>query len=82
VPGPEARRLVAEHGYDPVFGARPLRRYLARELETRIGRALLTGELREGGVIRVDVRDGELSVGFVGAEAARMVSLPSGELLR
>ena len=62
---PEARRLIAEHGYDPVYGARPLRRYLAHELETRIGRALLTGELREGAVIQVDARNGELSVGFV-----------------
>jgi len=60
----DARRLIAEHGYDPVYGARPLRRYLARELETRIGRALLSGELREGAVIRVGVRDGELRVTF------------------
>ncbi len=60
----EARRLIAEHGYDPVYGARPLRRYLAHELETRIGRGLLSGELREGAVIRVGVRDGELRVSF------------------
>ena len=60
----EARRLIAEHGYDPVYGARPLRRYLAHELETRIGRALLSGELREGAVIRVDGRAGELRVSF------------------
>ncbi len=60
----EARRLIAEHGYDPVYGARPLRRYLAHELETKIGRALLSGELHEGAVIRVDVRDGELDVRF------------------
>ena len=60
-----ARLLIAEHGYDPVYGARPLRRYLAHELETRIGRALLSGELRDGATIRVDAHDGELSVGFV-----------------
>jgi ATP-dependent Clp protease ATP-binding subunit ClpB len=60
----EARRLIAEHGYDPVYGARPLRRYLAHELETRIGRALLSGELQQGAVIRVDVIDGELNVRF------------------
>ncbi len=63
----QARRLIAEHGYDPVYGARPLRRYLAHELETRIGRALLAGELREGAVIRVDARNGELNVAFVEA---------------
>src|SRR4030095_12219519 len=48
----DARRLIAAHGYDPVYGARPLRRYLAHELETRIGRALLSGELNEGASIR------------------------------
>jgi len=66
----EARRLIAEHGYDPVYGARPLRRYLAREVETRIGRALLSGELAEGAVIRVDVKNGELVVGFASEPAA------------
>jgi ATP-dependent Clp protease ATP-binding subunit ClpB len=66
----QARRLIAEHGYDPVYGARPLRRYLAHELETRIGRALLSGDLREGAVIRVDVRNGELIVRFVEEHAA------------
>jgi ATP-dependent Clp protease ATP-binding subunit ClpB len=60
----DARRLIAAHGYDPVYGARPLRRYLAHELETRIGRALLSGELNEGAIIRVEVLDGELNVRF------------------
>jgi ATP-dependent Clp protease ATP-binding subunit ClpB len=64
-----ARRLIAEHGYDPVYGARPLRRYLAHELETRIGRALLSGELHQGAVIRVDVRDSELEVRFAPVHA-------------
>jgi ATP-dependent Clp protease ATP-binding subunit ClpB len=60
----EARRLVAEHGYDPVYGARPLRRYIAHELETKIGRALLRGDIAGGGKIRVTVENGELSVGY------------------
>ena len=38
-----ARRYIATAGFDPVYGARPLRRYLQREVETRIGRALLSG---------------------------------------
>ncbi|HZC89282.1 MAG TPA: AAA family ATPase, partial [Mycobacterium sp.] len=41
---PEARRLIAEHGFDPVYGARPLRRYIAHEVETKIGRALMRGD--------------------------------------
>jgi ATP-dependent Clp protease ATP-binding subunit ClpB len=51
----EARRFIAEQGYDPVYGARPLRRFIAHEVETRVGRALLSGDVREGGTIRVDV---------------------------
>ena len=59
---PDARRFIAEQGFDPVYGARPLRRYIARQVETRIGRALLTGDVRDGAVVRVEVRDGELVV--------------------
>jgi ATP-dependent Clp protease ATP-binding subunit ClpB len=57
-----ARRFVARAGYDPVYGARPLKRYLQRELETRIGRALLAGEIKDGTVISVDVSDDQLTV--------------------
>ena len=41
-----AREVVARQGYDPVYGARPLRRYIQREVETRIGRALIAGQIR------------------------------------
>ncbi|MFR9773408.1 ATP-dependent chaperone ClpB [Nocardia sp. SC052] len=61
---PEARRLIAEHGFDPVYGARPLRRYIAHEVETRIGRALLRGEIEPGGAIRVTVAGDELAVAY------------------
>lgn len=57
-----ARRFIARQGYDPVFGARPLKRYLQHELETRIGRALIAGDISDGQVVRVDVVDGELTV--------------------
>jgi ATP-dependent Clp protease ATP-binding subunit ClpB len=57
-----AREFVAEAGYDPVYGARPLKRYLQHELETRIGRALLAGFIPEGSTIVVDVQNGELVV--------------------
>jgi ATP-dependent Clp protease ATP-binding subunit ClpB len=59
-----ARHHIAEHAYDPVYGARPLRRYIQREVETRIGRALLARDIREGATIRLDVRDGELVVSW------------------
>jgi ATP-dependent Clp protease ATP-binding subunit ClpB len=61
---PEARRFIAEQGFDPVYGARPLRRFIAREVETRIGRALLAGDARDGAVIGVTLADGELSVSY------------------
>jgi ATP-dependent Clp protease ATP-binding subunit ClpB len=61
---PDARRMIAEHGYDPVYGARPLRRYIAHEVETKIGRALLSGDIAGGGKIRVTVDNGELAVAY------------------
>ncbi|MEU3168039.1 ATP-dependent chaperone ClpB [Streptosporangium sp. NPDC050280] len=59
-----ALRHIAERGYDPVYGARPLRRFIAREVETRIGRALLSGEADEGAVVQVDLADDELAVTY------------------
>jgi len=58
----EARDHIALAGYDPVYGARPLKRYLQHELETRIGRALLSGFIPEGATIHVDVQNDELMV--------------------
>ena len=56
-----ARELIARQGYDPVYGARPLRRYIQREVETRIARALISGEVTDGAVIAIDA-DGELLI--------------------
>ena len=61
---PEARAFVARAAYDPVYGARPLKRYLQHHLETQIGRAMIAAEVREGGRIRVDEENGELKIGF------------------
>ena len=58
----EARRHIARKGFDPVYGARPLRRFIAHDVETRIARALLAGEVRDGSTITVRVDDGELVV--------------------
>jgi ATP-dependent Clp protease ATP-binding subunit ClpB len=57
-----ARLLIAREGYDPVYGARPLRRFIQREVETRIARALLAGEIVDGATIILDARDDELIV--------------------
>jgi ATP-dependent Clp protease ATP-binding subunit ClpB len=58
----EARRFIAAQGFDPVYGARPLRRFIAREVETRIGRALLTDAIPEGTTIQVELKGDELVV--------------------
>ena len=55
-----ARDWAAERGYDPVFGARPLKRFLQRQLETRLARGLVSGEIAEGSDVRFTVRDGAL----------------------
>ncbi len=58
-----ARRHIAAEGFDPVYGARPLRRYLQHQLETRIGRALLAGDVPDGATLTVDVTtDGQLTI--------------------
>jgi ATP-dependent Clp protease ATP-binding subunit ClpB len=57
-----AKELVARQGFDPVYGARPLKRYLQHELESKIGRALIAGEVREGSVLKVDAAGGQLKV--------------------
>ena len=58
----EAKTHIAQAGYDPVYGARPLKRYIQRELETRVGRALIADELQIGSVVSVGVREGSLTV--------------------
>jgi len=57
----EAKRFLAEVGWDPVYGARPLRRAVQRELESVIARKLLSGEIQSGATVRVFVRDGALA---------------------
>ncbi|MGA2053254.1 MAG: AAA family ATPase, partial [Opitutales bacterium] len=65
----EAKKWVGEKGYDPVFGARPLRRFLQKQVETRLARALIGGEVREGQTVtfKVDAKKGELGMEVGGA---------------
>jgi ATP-dependent Clp protease ATP-binding subunit ClpB len=53
---------IARSGYDPVYGARPLKRYLQRSVETKIGRALIAGGIEPGARAVVDLENGELQV--------------------
>jgi ATP-dependent Clp protease ATP-binding subunit ClpB len=52
---PDARSWLAERGYDPVFGARPLRRLIQTEVQNKLATALLSGRVRDGDIVRVDV---------------------------
>jgi ATP-dependent Clp protease ATP-binding subunit ClpB len=58
----EARRFIATQGYDPVYGARPLRRFIAREVETRIARAVLRDAVADGATVRVELHGDQLVV--------------------
>ncbi|MBR22484.1 MAG: ATP-dependent chaperone ClpB [Leifsonia sp.] len=52
---PDARTWLAERGYDPVYGARPLRRLMQHEIDDALARAILSGTIADGDVVRVDV---------------------------
>jgi ATP-dependent Clp protease ATP-binding subunit ClpB len=56
----KAKEWVAEKGYDQVFGARPLKRFLQRHLETRLARALIAGEITEDSTASFKVKGDEL----------------------
>ncbi|NGZ75638.1 ATP-dependent chaperone ClpB [Saccharibacillus alkalitolerans] len=57
-----AARLIAREGFDPVYGARPLKRYMQRALETRVARALIAGEAQDGDRLLADEQNGALTV--------------------
>ncbi len=58
----KARELIANMGYDPTYGARPLRRVIQKQLVDRLALALLSGEIRTGDAVTVDTREGELAL--------------------
>lgn len=57
----EAREHIAREGYDPVYGARPLKRFLQREVETPLARRVLEGAIGGGSVVKVAVKDEKLA---------------------
>jgi ATP-dependent Clp protease ATP-binding subunit ClpB len=67
----KAKTWAAEKGYDPVFGARPLKRFLQRNVETKLARALISGEVAEGSAITFTVRNEELAQVQEGAAAKK-----------
>ena len=65
----EAKRLVIDRAYDPLYGARPLRRYLQHTVETLLSRQIISGMVEPGSVLTVDVVNGELAVTAAGPRA-------------
>jgi ATP-dependent Clp protease ATP-binding subunit ClpB len=66
----DARTLLGNLGYDPSYGARPLRRVIQKQLVDRLALALLQGDIRQGEAVRIDVSGGELALEPVAAAAA------------
>jgi ATP-dependent Clp protease ATP-binding subunit ClpB len=67
----EARDYLADAGYDPTFGARPLKRLIQRELQDPLAMKLLSGEIAEGDTVVVDAVEGGLTLGTGKAAPAR-----------
>jgi len=59
---PDARSWLAEKGYDPIYGARPLRRLMQREIDDKLARSLISGEIQDGDTVRVDLGPDGLTV--------------------
>ena len=63
-----AKQFIVENGYDPVYGARPLKRYLQKHVETLAARLILSDGVRAGDVIQIDEQDGKLTASAVHRE--------------
>ena len=61
----EAKQFITDNGYDPVYGARPLKRYLQKHVETLAAKLILADGVRAGDTILIDVKDGKLSASAV-----------------
>ena len=58
----EAKKQIIEEGYDPVYGARPLRRYLQRNVETMVGKAIISGAIQQEQQLIIDYKNGEYQI--------------------
>ena len=56
----EAKEYIAENGFDPVYGARPLKRFIQRNLETKIARSIIAGEIRESQQVTIVVQNNDI----------------------
>ena len=75
---PQARKYLAEKGYDSTFGARPLARVIQKEVRDVLTDEVLFGELEHGGTVTIGARDGALTFSYVAAEAPAPRDAPAG----
>lgn len=62
-----AKAWIAQEGYDPVYGARPLKRFMQKQVETKLARAIVAEEIPEGSIVRFTVGDSKLAMNVSGA---------------
>jgi ATP-dependent Clp protease ATP-binding subunit ClpB len=75
---PAAVRHIAKAAYDPVFGARPVKRYIQKHVETELGRRIIRGDIPDGSRVRLAVKDGALDY-EVTAAASKETSKETAE---
>jgi ATP-dependent Clp protease ATP-binding subunit ClpB len=71
-----AKEFIAKTGYDAVYGARPLKRFIQRELETKVARSLIANEIPAGSIVKVDVVGDKLEVARVAEGASEQKVVP------
>jgi ATP-dependent Clp protease ATP-binding subunit ClpB len=76
---PDARAWLAERGYDPIYGARPLRRLMQHEIDDKLARALLAGDVQDGDTVMVDLAGDELTVSRFAADDLQQPTVVDGE---
>ncbi len=62
----EASEFIAQSAYDPIYGARPLKRFLQKELENKVARRIVAGDIKAGDTMKVQLKDGQLSFDSTG----------------
>lgn len=58
----EAQEYIAENGFDPIYGARPLKRFIQRHVETKLAREIVKGSIREQAVVEIGIENGEITL--------------------
>jgi ATP-dependent Clp protease ATP-binding subunit ClpB len=56
----EAKEYIAQNGFDPVYGARPLKRFIQRNIETRLAKEIISGRVRDNSSVEIDIEDGDI----------------------